>query len=68
MFSSGLEQIKRDFERYIQPIVRKYNHLFDEKLHNFESYKRNGSRVMAYSFTDENGWIGMVPMAGHDFL
>lgn len=68
----GAKQIKSDYERVIRPLLNTPQlytvapsevSRIREQFFTFEQYKRFGSLIMAYSFTDDEGKVSMVPMA-----
>lgn len=68
----GARTIKSEYNTYIAPLLKKtelYTVPASEiatvkaKFFNFEQYKRFGSLIMAYSFTDDEDRVAMVPMA-----
>lgn len=68
----GAKTIKSEFNTYIVPLLKKTElytvpapemAAIKAKYFNFEQYKRFGSLIMAYSFTDDEDRVAMVPMA-----
>jgi len=68
----GAKQIKSDYEKVIRPLLSNpllYSVPSSEiarvrdQFFSFEQYRRFGSLIMAYSFTDDEGKVSMVPMA-----
>lgn len=68
----GAKKIKSEYNTYIAPLLKKAE-LYEgspapmdetkSKFFNFDQYKRFGSLIMAYSFTDDENEVSMVPMA-----
>lgn len=68
----GARTIKSEYNTYIAPLLKKTDlytvpateiAAVKAKYFNFEQYKRFGSLIMAYSFTDDEDRVAMVPMA-----
>lgn len=58
-----MAEIETVFEEKFVPLIQS-SKLFSAGKHSFEMYRRVGSLIMAYSFTDRNGHLAMMPMAG----
>lgn len=68
----GAKTIKSEYNTYVAPLLKKKElytvpeaeiAAIKAKFFNFEQYKRFGSLIMAYSFTDDDDRVSMVPMA-----
>uniref|UniRef100_A0A6B2L374 N-lysine methyltransferase n=1 Tax=Arcella intermedia TaxID=1963864 RepID=A0A6B2L374_9EUKA len=59
----GADVIRNDYDTNILPLIEENRSIFSKAVDHFPSYKRFGSLVMAYSFTNLNDEVVMVPMA-----
>ncbi|CAO3670452.1 unnamed protein product [Rhizopus stolonifer] len=50
----GKQQAEELFHNELEPIIKKYTELFDEKKHTIELFHICGSLIMSYSFNDES--------------
>jgi hypothetical protein len=67
----GAKKILSDYNKHIVPLLTKAelypqgkpSSSIKEEFFSFDQYRRFGSLIMAYSFSDDDGDIAMVPMA-----